>query len=105
MICMDSKILKSADRNKPAAHREMLALLFAIIQNDLGVADDPRCSWPQRDAVLAHHFVEEVKGESDHDWELGQLHQGGGKTELKPCGKVDLREALKAPKVSAISLD
>ena len=31
---MDSKILKSSDRNKPAAFREMMALLFAIIQNE-----------------------------------------------------------------------
>ena len=73
-------------------------------------SDDLRWSWLQRDPVLAHHqneheeaehleggntklkaedlntFVKEAKGEADHDWELGQLHQGGGKTKLKPCG-------------------
>jgi len=34
VVNMDSKILKSSDRNKPAAFREMMLLLFAIIQNE-----------------------------------------------------------------------
>ena len=31
VVSMDSKILKSSDRNKPAAFREMMALLFTLI--------------------------------------------------------------------------
>ena len=31
---MDSKILKSADRNKPAAFRETLALMFTLMSNE-----------------------------------------------------------------------
>ena len=31
---MDSKILKSADRNKPAAFRETIALMFTLMANE-----------------------------------------------------------------------
>ena len=34
VIGMDCKILKAAERNKPAAHRETLALLFALMSNE-----------------------------------------------------------------------
>ena len=58
-------------------------------------SDDLRCSWLQRDPVLAHHYSEHDEAE----------HLEGGKTKLKPGGEVDPGEALKAPKVSAVSLD
>ena len=34
IVSMDSRILKSADRNKPAAFRETMALMFALMQNE-----------------------------------------------------------------------
>ena len=80
-----------------SSNSSTLLILIGELRESL---DDLRFSWLQRDPVLAHH-----QGEHDEAEHLAGVGLGGGNSKLMPGGEVDPGEALKASKVSAVSLD